>query len=259
MQIVGIQHARELLERRGHVLDGDALWHAFHQHVQGFSHESPGGVQDERCNDKGRNGVGPAPSEKVNHDARGHGADASQGVGHDVQPGATNVEVTLTTPAEDHQVRQVDRETTRCDREHQTALYFRRIGETLPGLSRDQHGKGNECGAVCERGKNLGPVKTVGTLRGGRALRQGHCHHREAECGCVGKHVPGVGEQGQGVGCEAPDDFGNHVRGRERKRHGQSSTVALDIGAAGMMVVVPHSDRLPTTPPSGARSSLSSR
>ncbi len=54
--------------------------------------------------------------------------------------------------------------------------------------------------AVDEGGEDLEPLQPVGTLRGGWPLGHARHEHRQPEGRHVGKHVPGISEQRQGMG-----------------------------------------------------------
>ena len=177
-----------------------------------------------------------------------------------MQPSAAYVEVALATPAQNEQVCQVDGEASTGDQEHQTTLDLRRVGQAFPGFARDQTRQGNERGTVDKGRQDFGPMKAVGALPGGGTLGQHDRHQRQPQCGGVREHVPCVREQGQGIGCEATHDFGNHVRGSQHQGHGESPPIALDLSGGGVMVMVlmAHLDSLLATPPNVERSSATS-
>ena len=97
------------------------------------------------------------------------------------------------------------------DGHHRDALDGLRLPKPAVSLNENQDRNGRQRGTVGQCREDLCAVVTVGPPGGGWTLGDPQGEQAQTECGHVGEHVPGVGQQGQRIGKDASGDFGDHV------------------------------------------------
>ena len=118
------------------------------------------------------------------------------------------------------------------DDEHRPAVDLRFVTQPFDGLDEDEDRDTEQQHRVDEGGQDLEAVEPERVLARRRAHRPGVTvgqldrRQRHAETDDVGQHVPGVGEQGEGVRQEPGDRFEHEHRQAEYERNEQARLVS---------------------------------
>ena len=134
----------------------------------------------------------------------------------------------------------VYRKTDDGNGEHADGGDFRRMQQAADGFDDNPEDDGGERQAVQGGGDDFTATVAEGVFERGRALAPVKGGEREGEGNGVGKHMPGVGKEGEAVGEQAADDFDQHEGGDKQQGALEDGFVmAVDVGHGALRQDLP--------------------
>ncbi len=240
VQVVHVEdavHPPHVLPDLTHV---DPPGRGLEQHVEGVAQEVQGARQHQAADHDGGDGVGRRPAGAEDDERGDDDRDRSQRVGEHLQVGAADVERLRSPPVEHGEGHQVHDQPDAGDDEHRAGLDLRRVADPPDRLGEHEHRDGDEQEAVRDRGEDLDPLPAERASSASRPLGERDRAERQRDADRVGRHVPGVGEQGQGAGHDRADHLGHQHGHGEPEDDRQPASLPAGCRDGGMAVAVSH-------------------
>ena len=237
VQVVDVQHAGLSTHRGAHLLQVDALGHAFQQHVDRLAQQHPGARQHPQADQQRQHRVEPVPAGGADQQRADDHRHRTEHVAPHFQIGALHVQALAAAGLQQAHGDEVDQQAGRRDGEHAAGRDRVRGAEAFHRLPQDVGADGEQQRAVDQRAQRLQPRVAVGTARVRRPARQPHREQRDHQAEHVGGHVRGIGQQRQAARGERAGHFDQQEAGGQAQRPPQR---ALMADLAGRVVVVAH-------------------
>ena len=239
VQVVDLGDAGPVGHGRADQVRVEALRGAFEEDPAGLPDQAVPGLDHQRGHDQRGEGVGAGEPGEHDDEPGDRGGDERVEVVEDVLERALDVQAGPVGLADQPGRGDVDHDADQRGDEHQQSLHLRRVEQPPDGLV-DEPGREQQQGEpVGLGGEDLGAFEPVGpaALRGpgGQVDRPQGQHDGRG----VGEHVPGIGDQRQGLGDDPDNDLGGHERHDQRQRPGQVTLVGVRVHPVRMPVPTP--------------------
>ena len=217
VQVVRLDHVRGGDDRAADLVGVDVGRRALEEDARRVAQESPARPADQRGDEEARDRVEPVPAGRENQASRHRSPDERGQVVEDVDEGAAHVDALPARSREQQRCDPVHEDPDERDDQHDPALDVVRRDQTANRAVHDPDPDDQERQPVDLGGENLDALvaERPAALRRARSHRGGE--NREAERRGVGEHVPGVGEQREGVGHDAEHDLAGHEAARSER------------------------------------------
>ena len=190
-----------------------AFGRALQQNVTGLTGDPDTGDEHEQGHQNGENRIRRDPARGEDDNRRRDGRDRAEQVSDNMPQRALQVQVMLVTAMQYPGGEHVDDQAADGDPQHDAAENRGRVQQAVDRFPDNPAGEGDERDAVREGGEHFHAPEPIRTAWVCGALRQLVTHPSQDERCCIGQHVCGIGQQGQGTGNETAGNFRHHERG----------------------------------------------